>query len=193
MLQLFGYISGILIAVCFIPYIRDILLLKTKPQRASWLIWTVLGGIAFFSQIAEGASYSLWLPGINTLGIAIVFLLSLKYGVGGLNRRDYIALFISFLGLILWYFSQEAAIALFIAIAVDTVGGILTIHKAYQDPASETMITWIIASVSGFFGVLAVGSWDIILLCYPFYILLVNAAVAIAIYLGKQSIAKNNK
>ncbi len=186
MLQLFGYISGFLVFLCYFPYIKDTLQKKTQPERASWLIWTVLGSIAFFSQFAKGATDSLWLTGVETVGVLIIFLLSIKFGVGGLTKKDLIALLIALLGLIIWYFTKEAAIALLIVIGIDAVGGFLTIQKAYLDPGSETMATWLLAGISGIFAMLSVGSWDLILLIYPFYIFLQNFAVVAAMLIGNQ-------
>ena len=61
MLEFFGYISGILFILSVVPYVRSILKGNTKPQRMTWLIWTVLVFIAFFSQLAKGATWSLLL------------------------------------------------------------------------------------------------------------------------------------
>ncbi len=169
MLEFWGITSGILGFVCTLPYIRDILLKTTKPERASWFIWSILGSIAFFSQLAKGATDSLWLTGADTLGVLVVFILALKYGEGGLSSNDIKALILAFIGLVLWYFTKEAAIALFIVIAVDTAGAFLTITKAYKDPESETMSTWILSGLGGLAAIFAVGSFDWVLLSYPIY------------------------
>src|SRR5437879_6101556 len=113
MLQILGILGGLFALGSFIPYLRDILLSRVKPQRATFFIWSVLGAIAVFSQLAKGASYSLWLPGLETLGVLITFFLSVKYGIGGFNKKDSIALLIAALGLIAWYFTKEAAVALY--------------------------------------------------------------------------------
>lgn len=192
MLQAFGILAGFLAAAAFIPYIRDILRLKTKPQRTTFLIWSILGGIAFFSQFAKGASNSLLLPGAETLLVVVVFLLSLKYGVGGFSRKDYVALGAVLVGLVAWYLTKEAAVALYIVIAIDAVGTILTIHKTYLDPGSETRISWVSSTFAGLFAALAVGDFNIILLSYPIYVFLANLAVVGTIQLGfrrKQKLA----
>ncbi len=189
MLQIWGYISEIISVVCFLPYVRDILLKKTKPERASWLIWTMLGGIAFFSQLAKGASNSLWMPGVQTFGVILVFLLSLKFGTGGLSKRDLIALAFSGLGLGLWYLTKEAATALYIVIAIDAVGALLTAVKAYEDPESETMSTWFLSGLSGFFATLAVGSFNLVLLSYPVYIWIINWVVVAAMVIGSKKLS----
>lgn len=193
MLFLFGGLSGILSAACYIPYIRDILLLKTKPERASWLIWSLLGGIAFFSQLEKGATDSLWLTGIQTLGVLLVFILSIRYGMGGFTKKDYTAVVVAIIGLICWYFTSEAATALIIVILVDMAGGILTMIKSYKDPGSETLITWVLSCMAGFFAIVSVGLWEPMLLIYPFYIFLINLGVIIAIQLGFKSIREHDK
>jgi hypothetical protein len=191
MLLLAGYMSGILSALSYVPYVRDILKIKTKPERASWLIWTTLGSIAFFSQLAKGATDSLWLVGIQTLGVLIVFILSIKYGVGGLTKLDVFSLVMAGVGLILWYITQEPATALLIVIIIDFIGGALTVRKSYYDPESETLITWLLSGIAGIFAMFAVGSLNFILLAYPVYIFLINFAVVGAILVGRRRIIIN--
>jgi hypothetical protein len=187
MLEVLGIISGILGFICIAPYIRDIYKKTTKPERASWLIWTILGGISFFSQLAKGASNSLWMTGANTLAVAVVFILAIRYGEGGLASRDIKALLVALLGLVAWYFTKEPAFALIIVILVDASGAILTILKAYEDPGSETMSTWFLSGLGGLVAAFAVGSFDWILLSYPIYICLANWSVIGAMILGKRN------
>jgi hypothetical protein len=82
MLIFLGLLSGALSTAAFMPYIRDTYLGRTQPERASWLIWSVLGTIAFLGQVSEGASSSLWLGGAQILGTIAVFLMSLSLGRG---------------------------------------------------------------------------------------------------------------
>lgn len=189
MLQIFGYISAILSICMIIPYIRDIFRKVTQPERASWFIWTTLGFIAFFSQLAKGATDSLWLTAGQTVAVLAIFFLSIKYGVGGLTKRDIRALATAGVGLILWWLTNEALYALLIVIAIDSIGTYLTMIKSYKDPESETMSTWIMSGTSGIFGALAVGSFDLSLLAYPLYIVIANYTIVGAMLLGR----KNNK
>lgn len=193
MLQIFGYISAVLSIVMIIPYIRDIFRLETKPERGSWFIWTVLGLIAFISQLSKGATDSLWLTAGQTVSVLVIFLLSIKYGYGGLGKRDIQGLLGAGVGLLLWYLTREAAFALIFVILIDSIGTYLTAIKSYSDPESETLSTWVISGTSGIFGMLAVGSFNFILLAYPFYIMLANYAIVGAIFLGKKRISNKRK
>ena len=169
-----------------VPYIRDIFNKVTQPERASWFIWTVLGFIAFFSQWAKGATDSLWLTAGQTIAVLAIFFLSIKYGVGGLTKRDVKALVAAGVGLILWWLTSEALYALLIVIGIDSIGSYLTMLKAYQDPESETFSTWVMSGTSGIFGALAVGSPDPTLLAYPVYIIIANYTIVGAIILGRK-------
>lgn len=188
MLEVIGILAGILSAISYIPYVKDTLWGTTKPERASWLIWSVLTSIAFFTLLAKGATASLWEVGVEVVAVTVVFFLSLHFGVGGTSRRDIIILCIAALGLVLWYFTKEPAIALFISIGIDATGTIPTLIKSYQDPGSETLTTWILVCISGFLAMIAVGSFNIALLSYPFYIFAANGGTALAMILGRKKL-----
>ncbi len=179
-----GLLAGLLGIVMIIPYVRDILKGTTHPHRASWLIWTSLGLIATFSQLAKGATNSLWMTVAQTLATAVVFLLSIKFGTGGYSKQDRISLLLAFSGLVVWFFTKNAAYALFITIGVDAIGAGLTTIKAYKDPGSETLVTWILSAISGILGAIAVGKVDFILIAYPLYVFLANSCVIAGIALG---------
>jgi hypothetical protein len=191
MLQYFGLAAGIIAIVSHIPYFVDIVRQTTKPERASWFIWTVLGSIAFVTQLVEGASSSLWLTGMDSIGVLLTFILAVKFGTGGLSKRDMRALIAAGIGLILWYITKHASIALLITIFVDLTGTVLTVIKSYEDPESETLITWLGVSLAGLLAMISVGKFNLILLVYPFYIFSANFAVVVAMVIGKRKNGKN--
>lgn len=164
-LAYFGMLSAVLSAFAYLPYIRDTLRGTTHPQRASWLIWSVLGSIAFFSQLYEGATASLWFAGAQVSGTIVVFLLSLRCGVGGLvNKPDACVLLAAALGLALWYMTETAVYALAITISISLLGGVVTMCKAYLTPQSETISTWACSFVAACLAILAVGAYDPVML-----------------------------
>ena len=188
MIEILGYSSGILMMISSVPYIRDILKGKTKPERATWFIWSVLMIIAFFAQVASGGTFSTLLTVGDTIVVIVIFILSIKHGMAGWMMRDKLALVGAGISLILWYFTKNPAIALLIVIFIDFLGGWLTIVKSYENPQSETMISWFISSVAGFLGVLAVGEMNFILLAFPLYICLINLTIGLTIFFGRRKL-----
>ncbi|MEM6624417.1 MAG: hypothetical protein AAF674_19510 [Pseudomonadota bacterium] len=186
LLLLAGVASGVLSTLAYMPYILDTLARRTRPQRASWLIWSVLGAIAFFSQVYEGATASLWFAGVQVSGTIVVFTLSIFVGRGHfLSRVDALVLVAAGVGLVLWYHTDTAVYALAITIAISLLGGAVTIAKAYRDPDSETMSTWLISFVAALAAIAAVGKLDWVILAYPLYLLVLNAGIVGAMLLGR--------
>lgn len=175
--HVFGYLSGACITISFVPYVVSIFSGHARPERASWFIWAVLGGITFSAQLAKGASHSLWLPGLQTFGDALVFVLSIRYGLGGFARRDRIALAFAGLGLLLWYVTKEPLPALLIAIATDAAGVVLTVMKSGEHPDTEPASTWALTALAGLLATFSVGFSDPALSIYPLYIFLAGTAI----------------
>ncbi len=191
--EIAGYLSGVAILLSFVPYARDIFRGKTRPERMSWLIWAILGSILFFSQFAKGATYSLVLTGVQAVGDLFIFICAIKYGIGGLLKRDIIALIGAGIGLFFWYVTKEAAVALFIVIFVDAMGAVLTIIKSYEQPKTETVSAWVLTFIAGILACLAVGSLNFILLAFPIYISVGSLSILIAITLGsKRNLSVNS-
>jgi len=192
MAEIFGIVAGLMLLAGAPPYFIDILKGKTKPERATWFIWSVLGVIAFFSQLSLGAHWSLLFAGIDALGSILVFGLSLKYGVGGWTKIDKIALVIAGIGVFVSLASHQPVAALVGAVLADLSGAVLTIRKTYLDPDSETTITWLFIGTSALLGSLSVGKWSFGLLLYPVYLSVGSYGVLVAQWLGKISHRKKN-
>lgn len=189
-LWLLGVASGVLSAACYVPYIYDIVRGNTRPERASWLIWSVLTAIGFFSNLAIGATNSLWLLAVQGIGVIIVFLLSLWRGYGGLLKRDIVTLVAAGATLVVWRLTNQPVVAVYLSVLIDAMGGYLTVVKAYEAPETELLVTWILSGLAGACALLSVGKLNVALLAYPGYIFLINSAVAVAILLGRKRIVR---
>lgn len=189
--EISGYLSGLAILASFIPYIRDTFFGETKPERMSWLIWSIIGSISFFSQFAKGASYSLLMTGAQTIGDLFIFVIAIKYGVGGFVKRDVIAIIGAGISLFLWYLTKEASIALLIVIFIDAIGALLTVIKSYKNPETETVSAWVLTFIGGFLGCIAVGKISFILLAFPVYVCLASLSILLAIKLGFENRASS--
>ncbi|MDB5161013.1 MAG: hypothetical protein JWO96_393 [Candidatus Saccharibacteria bacterium] len=190
MSQTLAILSVILILAAGPPYVLDILRKKTKPQRATWLIFTVLGLIAFISQLQLGATWSLVFLGLDTLGSLAVLILSIPYGVGGFSILDKYALSVATVGVLIAILAREPIIALLGVMAADLAGALPTIHKAYIAPDSETTISWLLVGTAALLGAFTVGKMDFNLLIYPIYLTIIQYAIPIAQFVGLRVTSK---
>ena len=178
-------VSALLILVAGPPYALDTLKGITKPERMTWFILSLLGVVAFVSQMGLGASWSLLFTGLDTAGSCLMLLLSLKYGGGGYSKSEIIALTIAVAGITAALLFKQPLLSLAGVILADASGTALTVRKAFRDPGSETMVTWLAVGTAAVFGMLAVGSWSASLLLYPAYLVVANYSVSIAQLLGR--------
>lgn len=179
MSQLLAALAVVLFLAAAPPYILDTVRGKTKPERATWFIWSVLGIIAFVSQVGLGAQWSLVFAGLDALGSVITFSLSLKFGVGGWTLLDRVALTIAAVGVVISLIAHEPVIALLGVILADVSGTILTIRKTFLAPNTETTISWLLVGTGALSGVLAVGKLDWALILYPAYLMVANYCIPI--------------
>ena len=193
MRELLGLFSGLLAASSYIPYTRDILKKKAQPERATWLIWSVLASIAFISQLSKGARQSLWFTGLDSAGTFLTFALAIRFGLGSLKKRDTIALLLAGFGLVLWYFTHNAIYALLITVVVDAIGTGLTVWKTFEHPDTETYLMWALVCVAGLLAVASIGTFNATLILYPCYIFVANFSVIVAIFLGRKLARPNNQ
>lgn len=187
MFHIFGILGGLIAFLASVPYIIDIVRGNTKPQRMAWVIFLTLSGISFFAQLAEGATDSLWFPLVLFLQAIVIFVLTLKFGVGGFGKFDILTLFLAILIMILWAVTKSAALAIICGVVVNDIGKVLVAKKAYKLPNTEYLPTWVWSVVASLFAVLAVGSFDWILIIYPLNnAISVGVIAAIIIYRRKQ-------
>ena len=171
-LAFLGITGGILNTAGLIPYIRDIFLKKTKPERATWWIWSALNTIAFIALIDAGPTWGLATFGMQLLATILVAFLSIKYGFGSFRRRDVVSLIFAFFGIVLWQMTEQPVAALLILIGIDVTALWLTLSKTWKAPHSETLSTWILTLFGCIFGLLAVGSLEFTKVIFQFYIVI---------------------
>jgi hypothetical protein len=184
----FGFASVIISTSALVPYIRDMLRGKTLPLRSTWLIWTVLATMSFLSNVSAGATDSLLFVGVETWETALIFVLSIRFGMGSfLRRSDLHVLAIAACGVLLWWITSNEVWALAIAISVSALGGLVMMVKTYQHPGSETVSCWVLSALAAGCGVISVGRWDPVLLAYPVYLFLLYLGILLAIWLGRRN------
>lgn len=182
LLAFLGIAGGIVNTIGLVPYIRDILSKKTKPERATWWIWLALNLIAFWALLSTGWTWYLAMMIAQIGAVCLIAILSLKYGYGKFKRRDIISLVIAAIGIVLWKLTNQPIAALLIVMCVDSIGLWLTLVKTWEAPHTETLISWVLAAAASVLGLIAVGSWDPTKLVYPAYIAIGNASLIFVIH-----------
>lgn len=158
-----------------VPYIIETVQGKIKPERISWFLWTILGGVYFFSAILDTGA-TLYTLG-EVLAPVVVFAVALKYGVGGKSRFDLISLTVASIAFVLLFVLDGVLASLLLALFIDSIGVVLTIRKVRRDHTSESRIFWGLGVVSSTLALLSLESYVLVAYLFPTYVLVVSAYI----------------
>lgn len=184
-----GKVAGLISLLAFIPYFISIFKGKTKPNRITWWIWTLLGLLLYFSYKEAGAKETLWVPLIYIIAPLITAILSIKYGVGGWTHFDIFCLIGSLLSTLLWAISGSPIIALILFLIIDLFGALPTIKKAYSNPEQENKLAWFLMCLANVVNLFATENVKFSVLIYPLYMLLIGSII-FGLLIRKPIIAK---
>ena len=182
LLPLLGVAAGLIAVLDTVPYLRDVVRGTTLPHPGTWLIWSALAVIVCLSQWADGASWSLIMTLTQAVVTTAVFALAVVRGKGGMTRADVMLLAVAAAGVAGWLLSGEPVVATICVVVADLVAAAMMVPKTYRDPRSETLSTFVGASIGGALAAGAVGTADADLLLYPIYYCVANGALAVLIH-----------
>jgi len=172
-----GKVAGLVALIGFVPYLISIVRRQTRPSRATWWIWSLVGSGLCASYFASGARDSIWVPLSYVIGPVVTAVASIKYGEGGWSRLDKICLAAAASSFVVWFASGSALVALLMNLGVDVAGAIPTIRKSYVDPASEDRVSWSLFFVANVLNLAALRSFSFSEAAYPLYLFLVTVTV----------------
>ena len=153
-----GLAAAALQALGFLLIASAVLRGAARPNRYSWLIWSVVAALAAASSWQAGATWPLAGAAMNALGCVLILTLALRHGAGGRNPVDTTCLAIAGSGLALWLLTDEPVAGLVLFLGADASGAVPTIRNVLVDPARESVIGWAILALAGAAAVLSVES-----------------------------------
>lgn len=183
-------IATVIGVAAFLPYLRDTFSLKTKPHVYTWLIWAITQGTAVFGIWYGGGGWGALNLTVGTLFVVAVSLFSLKYGTKNITKSDTAILLAALSAIIVWWQLGEPLISVMMVSAIDVIGYIPSFRKSYQEPWSETLISWILFSVSNIFAILALKEYNLLTVTYLAAITTANIALFFVCFFRRQFIPK---
>lgn len=187
MKTIFLIISVILPLIAPIIYTKAILKGDAKPHRTTRFVLLLITCLATASLLAQHDKIAVWLAGVSFLQAILIFILSIKYGMGGWAKTDILCLIIALVGIFAWQTTQQPLLALYFAILADFTGVIPTIIKTYQRPETEIWSYFIIDVFAGIFNILALKTYAVSDFSYPVYIVLINFLIFALVLRPKRS------
>lgn len=169
-------ISVLLVFVSYAPYIYDVLRSKTHPHAFTWFIWSLATAITTGLQILGGAGVGSWTIIAISATCWLIFFLSLKYGTPDVTSHDVFFLVLALISLGLWLIAEQPVAAVVLIVTTDILGFGPTVRKSWNNPFSETLLTYEITTARHIVSIFALESYNILTLLYPIAWVAANAA-----------------
>jgi len=180
MLPSYFVIIGALIgAAGSVAYLIDTIKGKVKPNRVSFLLWSVAPFIAFAAQIKQGVGLEALMTfstGFLPLTVLAASFLN-KNAEWKLTKFDSLCGVLSIVGLILWQITKVGNVAIFFSILADGLAAVPTIIKAYKYPDTELAWPWIATCIGVVFTLLTLKDFSFANSGFIIYILIADGVI----------------
>ncbi len=172
-------------------YLWDTVKGNVKPNRVSFLLWSIAPMIAFAAQIKQGVG----LESLMTFSTGFLPFLTFSASFTNKNaewkitRFDLICGFLSVVGLILWLITKVGNVAIFFSIVADGLAAIPTVVKAYKHPETEIAWPWLASCFGVALTLLTLKEWTFANSSFIIYIFIVDLLIFSFVQFrpGKQS------
>ncbi len=163
-------------------YIRSMFKGQTKPNRVTWIMWSIAPLIATAASLSSQVSWAVvpvFMSGLSPLLIFIASFLNKKaYWKTGVF--DYVCGVLSGSALVFWYLTSDPNLAIAFAIVSDAAAAVPTLTKAWRRPETESIWPFVAGAFGPMTSFLAATTWAFSELAFPTYLILVNLLIFFA-------------
>lgn len=168
-------------------YIKDTMHGDAKPNRVSWLLWSIAPLIGTAAAISDGVTWEVLPVFMSGFGPLLVFIASFvnKNSYWKLEKFDYWCGALSFLALVLWWVTKIPEVAILFAILSDGLAAVPTLIKSWKYPETENAGPFTAGLFNSLTSFAAVKMWNFSSIAFPIYLVFINISIALAIYRRK--------
>jgi len=176
--------------VSYVIGIRSVLKGDFKPQRMTRFLILVMSLLMGATIIVGGNLDAIGILIAQTFGSLVLFVLSIKKGVGGYEKLDIVTLVFVVSVLVIWYLTNDPYLALYLTILADIIAFIPTVIKIIKEPQTENWMFYSSDVIAAIFGILALEAYTLDKLAYPLYIFLINVFASLLIIFYEKRIER---
>lgn len=170
-------LAGTLTLCAYVPYVGSILSGSTKPNRVSWWIWALVGGLILSTYISGGGEAGIGIAVGAFIGQILVAVLSVRFGTGGASLLDRLCLLGAVAAGAVWYATSSPFLPHAMVVVIDGCALLPTFVKSLRDPDSENMTAWLFWTAGAAVTLLNVRVWSAENTLYPLYLAVSNSLV----------------
>lgn len=178
----FAFVGALISSAGGFYYTYETIRGKTKPNRVTWLLWTIFPILIFFAQQAQGVesiSYTSLIYAAPSL-LTFIASITISNAYWKTKKLDYFCLASALLGLILWYVTDSPIIAIIFILIADFSAGLPTIIKSITHPETESWKAFAVDSIGGALALCSIQVWNFEGVALIGQIFVVSTFIAIA-------------
>ncbi len=187
MLQYIVFIGAGVQLIGIFFYVRETVRGNTKPNKVTWLMWSVAPLIATVASLSDGVGWAVlpvFMAGFAPLLVFIASFINPK-SYWKLETLDYVCGTFSILALVLWGVTKAPQVAIIFSIASDGFAAVPTIVKSWKHPDTESVEAYTTGLFNGLTSFFALKMFGFSELAFPIYLVFVNSSLVIAVYRGR--------
>lgn len=177
MKDILSVFAGVLAIFAIVPYVKDIIRGKTKPNVVSWFTWSLLLIIATLAAFAAHQPRTALLSLGDLIGTATILILGLKFGRAKFSWLDGICQIGALAGLLLWFIFNSPTIAIVATIFIDFIAAVPTLRHSWISPSEETWQTFFMLCIASIITLFSLDNLSFTGWAFPVYLLLINALI----------------
>lgn len=190
------FVAAFATVLAAFAYIRSMFKGHARPNRVTWLMWSIAPFTATAAAISSGVGWAV-LP-VFMSGFAPFLILTSSFlhknAYWKLSTLDYACGALSGVAIVLWYITEDPNLAIVFAILSDLIAAVPTLIKAWHNPETESQWPFVVGLFSPMTSFLAVTAWTFSALAFPTYLIAINILL-VTLIKGKpfRKLSKNKK
>ena len=187
MLEYLVFVAAFATLLATFVYVRSMFKGSARPNRISWLMWSIAPFIATAAAISNGVGWAALPVFMSGLSPFLIFTASFvsKKAHWTLAPFDYVCGVLSGLALVLWYVTGDPNVAIAFAIASDGLASIPTLTKAWKHPETEVAWPFMVGVFNASTSFLASAMWAFSEYAFPAYLIVINILLFFSVYKKK--------
>lgn len=188
--DILGVVTIVIAIISYSDYFFSVFRGNTIPRTISWLIWGILGTIAFVVQYNAGGGAGTWITGFTAFMCFLVAGTSFIKCSEHFTLYDWVPLSGAVITLLFWCVTNNALVAILLIIITHTLGFVPTMHNAYNNPDEETAMTFMLNGLKFSIAIIALDSYTMTTWLYPAVIVFLNIILVLIIVTRRMSLRK---
>jgi len=188
-----GIIAAAMTIWAHIPYLLQTIAGTNKPHVFTWVIWTVLTGIAACAQWAGGAGAGSWVTFFTAAMCVAILLATLRNGEKHITRSDWFMFLAGLTAIPAWMLTDDPVWSVWIITLIDLAAIYPTFRKSWLKPHEENSFMYGLNIPRHMIGLMAIQHYSVTTTLYPAALVLMNVGMYAMLKWRRKNLTRANE